>query len=192
VNDSVDVGNLELHSYRDRIRYVGQEPVLFDLSLRDNVLYGIDREMDTDEETRVLTDLKEKARLDFLESIGGWITGLGPRGSKLSGGQKQRVAIARAIARNPELLLMDEATSAYDSVSESVVQEAVDGLLKSKTCRGVITIGHRMSTVVGADLIVVVQTDQAVQIGTNESLLKDSEGVYAKLYVLASLYYHFK
>jgi len=87
---------------------------------------------------------------------------------------------------------MDEATSAYDSVSESVVQEAVDGLLKSKTCRGVITIAHRMSTVVGADLIVVVQTGQAVQIGTNESLLKDTEGVYAKLYVLASLYYHFK
>jgi len=90
LNDSVDVGNLELHSYRDRIGYVGQEPVLFDLSLRDNVLYGIDREMDTDEETRLLTDLKEKARLDFLESIGGWETRLQTfRWSKTAGGDRK-------------------------------------------------------------------------------------------------------
>ena len=182
LNDSINVETLQLESYRSRIGYVGQEPVLFDQSLRENVLFGVDKELTQKEEEFLLETLAERARLDFVESVGEWESNLGPRGSKLSGGQKQRVAIARAIAREPEILLMDEATSALDSVSESVVQDAVKGLLDSKTCRGVIVIAHRLSTVVNSDVIVVVQNGKVVQIGSHESLIKEEQGQYFKLY----------
>jgi ABC-type multidrug transport system fused ATPase/permease subunit len=182
LNDVYNVMDMDPSAYRARIGYVGQEPVLFDMSLRENVLYGIESELSDKEQLDILEDVGQKAKLDFVESIGGWETELGPRGSKLSGGQKQRVAIARAIAKRPELLLMDEATSALDSVSESVVQDAIEGLLKSKTCRAVVIIAHRLSTVVSSDLILVVQRGRVVQIGSHKELVSDSSGPYARLY----------
>jgi ABC-type multidrug transport system fused ATPase/permease subunit len=163
---------------------VSQEPVLFDTSLRDNVLFGVEQDVSEKQELALLEELKVKAHLDFVGKDGQieWITRLGPRGSRLSGGQKQRVAIARAIARSPELLLMDEATSALDQVSEKLIQDSIDILLKSKECRAVVVVAHRLSTVVNSDLIIVVQDGHVVQTGTHQELIRQSDKTYAKLY----------
>lgn len=184
LNDSIDILQVDQRSYRSRIGYVSQEPVLFDTSLRDNVLFGVERDVSDKEELELLEELRVKAYLDFVGNDGQieWSTKLGPRGSRLSGGQKQRVAIARAIARRPELLLMDEATSALDQVSEKFIQDSINVLLNTRECRAVVVVAHRLSTVVNSDLIVVVQDGDVVQTGTHQELIKQSDKTYAKLY----------
>lgn len=116
---------------------------------------------------------------EFISALPeGYDTLAGERGSKLSGGQKQRIAIARALLRNPRILILDEATSALDTEAERLVQEALERLLKGRTT---FIIAHRLSTVQGADKIVVLSRGKIVEVGTHEALLQ-ANGLYAKMH----------
>ncbi|KAI9291235.1 P-glycoprotein [Neoconidiobolus thromboides FSU 785] len=153
---------------------VGQEPVLFDLTIRENIAYG---RPDASEEEIVNAAKMANAHNFILEQPEGYDTRVGERGGKLSGGQKQRIAIARAVLLNPKLLLLDEATSALDSDSEKVVQVALDKAAEGRTT---ITIAHRLSTVQDCDCIIVMKLGKIVEIGTHEKLL-NIRGFYYSL-----------
>lgn len=117
---------------------------------------------------------------DFISTLqDGLDTIIGERGVLLSGGQKQRVAIARAFLKNSPILILDEATSALDNKAESVVQKAIDNLMKDKT---VFVIAHRLSTIQNADKIVVINQGEIVEAGTHEDLLHIDNGAYKALY----------
>ncbi|KAH8547854.1 P-loop containing nucleoside triphosphate hydrolase protein [Umbelopsis sp. PMI_123] len=180
---SYSVSNLRAHQ-----ALVGQEPVLFDMSIGDNIRYGIqDNHTVTDE---MVQEAAEGANIHkFITSLpDGYNTRVGDKGSQLSGGQKQRIAIARALIRKPKLLLLDEATSALDSESEKLVQEAIDKAI-IEGGRTTITIAHRLSTIQNADLICVVSNGQVVEQGTHWELL-DLNGVYKELVTQQSLQAH--
>ncbi|KAG0045015.1 Multidrug resistance protein 1 [Gryganskiella cystojenkinii] len=177
VVDSHNIKDIQLHNLRNRMALVGQEPVLFDVSIKDNILYGL-----PDDEEGTMEQVIEAARVsnihDFVMSLPqGYDTRVGDKGSQLSGGQKQRIAIARALIRNPKVLLLDEATSALDSESEKLVQEALD---KARSGRTTIVIAHRLSTIQDADLILVVKDGQVVESGRHYELIA-LNGVYSEL-----------
>jgi ABC-type multidrug transport system fused ATPase/permease subunit len=177
VNDNLDMASIDPKIFRSKIGYVGQEPVLFDMSLRENVLYGVSRELQVDEERALLSEIRIKANLDFVKSDTDWDMSVGPRGSRLSGGQKQRVAIARAIAKDPDVFLLDEATSALDTVSESLIHNAMNTVTKT-----VIVIAHRLSTVVNSDIIFVMENGQIVEHGSHTFLINKDNSLYTHLY----------
>ena len=117
--------------------------------------------------------------LDFIRSFpDGFNTLVGERGIQLSGGQRQRIAIARAVLKNPKILVLDEATSSLDSASEHLVQEALDTLMKGRTC---IVIAHRLATIRNADRIVVLHQGKIEAEGTHEELIKNQNGLYFQL-----------
>ncbi|KAF9353097.1 Multidrug resistance protein 1 [Mortierella sp. AD094] len=176
VIDSHDIRDLQLHNIRNHMALVGQEPILFDMSIKDNILYGLPNSEGTMEQ------VEEAAKVanihNFVLSLpNGYDTNVGDKGSQLSGGQKQRIAIARALIRNPKILLLDEATSALDSESEKLVQEALD---KARYGRTTIVIAHRLSTIQDADLILVVKSGVVVESGRHYELVSLG-GVYADL-----------
>lgn len=173
--DGIDVRDIELESLRDQIGIVTQDTYLFNGTIRDNLLYA--KPDATDEE---MYEVAKKANIhDFIRnSPEGLNTLVGNRGLKLSGGEKQRLSIARMLLKDPCLLIFDEATASLDSISEQLIQQAIDELLGSRTS---IMIAHRLSTILKADEILVLKEGEVVERGKHEDLLK-LNGVYRELY----------
>jgi ATP-binding cassette subfamily B protein len=169
-----DVRTLTQESIIDQIGIVSQETYLFHATIRENLLYA--RPGATDEEMiAACTAANIHHIIAGFEQ--GYDTVVGERGYRLSGGEKQRIAIARVLLKDPPVLLLDEATSALDTVSERVVQEALDEAAKGRTT---LTIAHRLSTVMGADMIHVIDAGVIVESGTHAELLALG-GLYAEL-----------
>uniref|UniRef100_A0A8C6RHU3 Multidrug resistance protein 1 n=1 Tax=Nannospalax galili TaxID=1026970 RepID=A0A8C6RHU3_NANGA len=171
--DGKEIKKLNVQWLRAQLGIVSQEPILFDCSIGENIAYGDNsRVVSQDEIERAA---KEANIHQFIESLPDkYNTRVGDKGTQLSGGQKQRIAIARALVRQPHILLLDEATSALDTESEKVVQEALDKAREGRTC---IVIAHRLSTIQNADLIVVIQNGKVKEQGTHQQLLAQ-KGVY--------------
>lgn len=175
--DGKDIRHLDLGDLRRQIGYISQEAVLFNATIRQNLLMG--NPLASEEE------MIEAARVanahDFiLATDKGYDTVIGDRGSKLSGGQRQRLTIARAVLKNPPILILDEATSALDSESEKFVQEALEKLTANRTS---VVIAHRLSTIQHADEIIVMRNGQIIERGNHQFLL-EREGEYQKLVAL--------
>ena len=173
--DDQDISQVTQKSLRDAISFVPQEPILFHRTLLENIRYG--RRDATDLE--VLDAAKKAHCHEFISALPDqYETFVGERGVKLSGGERQRVAIARAILKNAPILVLDEATSSLDSESESLIQDALEILMRGKT---VVVIAHRLSTIMKMDRIVVIDLGKIIAEGTHAELLA-KEGLYKKLW----------
>ncbi|WP_444548663.1 ABC transporter ATP-binding protein [Candidatus Magnetomonas plexicatena] len=173
--DGTDTAELDITSLRELIGIVSQDILLFNETIRDNILFG--RPTATDDEIRTAARLSYAD--EFIDKLPeGYESKLGDRGLNLSGGQRQRIAIARAVLKNPPILILDEATSSLDSVSESLVQKALETLMTGRTT---IVVAHRLSTIKNADRIVVIRDGEIAGIGTHETLI-ESNDQYRTLY----------
>lgn len=164
--DGHNMKDIDLRSYRQFLAVVPQSSILFSGTLRDNITYGVEH---VDED--FLNEVVRAANLsDLVDSLpDGLDTEVGEHGGKLSGGQRQRVSIARALIRNPRVIVLDEATSALDSISEKLIQEALDNLTRDRTT---FIVAHRLSTIRNADRIAVIDSGRCVEYGTFEELME--------------------
>lgn len=173
--DGVPLTDVSLESLRQQIVVVAQDIQLFSGTLKENIAYGFNDASDED----VIAAAKAANAHDFISAFpDGYDTQIGERGVKLSGGQKQRISIARALLKNPNLIVLDEATAALDTESEKLIQDSLNTLLHDKTS---LVIAHRLSTIRMADQIVVLEKGEVVEVGTHEQLLAKS-GRYRQLY----------
>ena len=176
--DGVDLRDYTISSLRRMIGVVNQDAILFNDTIADNIAYG-KPDATRDE---IIAAAKLANAHDFIVSGNhpeGYDTEVGEKGFKLSGGEKQRVAIARAILRNPPILILDEATSALDTVTEKLVQEALNRVMSNRT---VFAIAHRLSTIRNADMIIVMQNGRIAECGKEAELLADPDGIYTHLH----------
>jgi subfamily B ATP-binding cassette protein MsbA len=175
--DGKDVRDLKIKSLREHIGIVSQEAILFNDTIANNIAYGCP---DASREQIIEAAMQANAHLFIVDGRHpeGYETEVGEKGFKLSGGEKQRVAIARAILKNPPILILDEATSALDTVTERLVQEALNRVMSNRT---VFAIAHRLSTIQHANLIIVLKHGKIVESGTHSELLAHG-GVYKKLH----------
>jgi len=173
--DGIDTSDISIHSLRSLMGIVTQETILFNDTIFNNIAYGMEN---CPEETVVRAAQAANAHEFILAAPQGYRTVIGDRGVQLSGGQRQRLAIARALLKNPKILILDEATSSLDVESETLVQEAIERLMKGRTN---FVIAHRLSTIRNADRIIVIEAGRIKQIGTHEELI-GAEGIYRKLY----------
>lgn len=163
--DGHNMKDIDLRSYRKHLAVVPQTSILFSGTIGDNITYGVDN---VDEAT--LDEIVKAANLtDLINSLpDGLDTMVGEHGGKLSGGQRQRISIARALIRNPKVIVLDEATSALDSISEKLIQEALNNLTKDRTT---FIVAHRLSTIKDADKIAVIADGHCVEYGTYDELM---------------------
>jgi subfamily B ATP-binding cassette protein MsbA len=172
--DGVDIRKYALRALRQAIGIVQQDSFLFSGSIRENLIYGKPDAKDAE----VMEAAKAANAHGFIMELPqGYNTVLGERGVNLSGGQRQRLSIARAILKDPKILILDEATSALDSESESLVQEALDRLMRDRTC---LIIAHRLSTIRNADRILCLRDGKIVESGAHDELVARN-GLYARL-----------
>ncbi|MBD2387214.1 ABC transporter ATP-binding protein [Cylindrospermum sp. FACHB-282] len=175
--DGSPLRNFNLSSWRSQIALVSQDVHMFSTTIKENIAYS---RLDASDE-EVIAAAKQAYAHEFICNLPqGYDTHIGDRGVRLSGGQRQRISIARAILRNPQILILDEATNALDSESERLIQEAVNILSQNRT---VIVIAHRLSTIEKSDQIIVLDHGRVVEQGKFSDLLK-LKGMFSKLYQL--------
>jgi len=173
--DGIDIRDMSLNSYRRHLGNVQQDVFLFSGSIEENIRYGRQEASEEDLWNAINTVHLEEL-IEYLPE--GLQTQIGERGKGLSAGQQQLVSFARAILTDPQILILDEATSSVDAYTEAIIQEALEGLLSNRTS---IIIAHRLSTIVNADRIIVMDKGRVVEEGTHNSLLTQG-GKYSKLY----------
>ena len=173
--DNINIKDLHVDSLRKLISIVSQESILFNDTIYNNIKIG---NLNSSKEEVIQAARAANAEEFILKCENGYDTNIGNAGEKLSGGQKQRISIARAILKNPDILILDEATSSLDSESEKLIEDALSNLMKSRTS---LVIAHRLSTIENADKILVINNGEIIEKGTHQELLQKS-GVYKKLY----------
>ena len=173
--DGINIADIDLTSLREQIGIVSQDIILFNDTIRENIAFG---KKDIPEDDIIKAAKMAYADEFIQKTTDSYNTVIGERGLKLSGGQRQRIAIARAILKNPPILILDEATSSLDSVSEAIVQKALDGLMEGRTT---IVIAHRLSTIKNADKILIVEKGSIVDMGRHGDLIARNEA-YRELY----------
>ncbi|CAF5016201.1 unnamed protein product, partial [Rotaria sp. Silwood1] len=175
--DDIDIRKLNIHWVRSHFGLVSQEPILFDLTIAENIAYGLENVPIED-----IINAARKANIhQFIQKLPqGYETKVGRKGSFLSGGEKQRIAIARTLLRQPKVLLLDEATSAMDSHNEQIVQEALEKAQREDPSRTSLIIAHRLSTICSCDLICVLDRGHIVESGTHTELI-ERRGAYYKM-----------
>ena len=177
--DGIDIKDFNLQSLRGLMGLVTQDSILFNDTIKNNLLLG--KQDATDAE--IIDALKVANAYEFVKDLPDGIeTNIGDSGNKLSGGQKQRISIARAVLKNPPIMILDEATSALDTESERLVQQALENMMQNRTS---VVIAHRLSTIQNADTIVVMQKGEIVEQGTHDELIQ-KDGMYAKLVAMQS------
>jgi len=173
--DGTDIRSVTQSSLHSQVSLIPQDPGLFHRTLNENIGYG---RLDADE-SQIEDAARQAYAHDFIESMPNrYGSMVGERGVKLSGGQRQRIAIARVIAKNAPILIMDEATSSLDSVTEKAIQDSLDTLMDGKT---VLVVAHRLSTIAHLDRILVFDNGRIVEDGPHRDLLALG-GVYARLW----------
>ncbi|CAF0801682.1 unnamed protein product [Rotaria sordida] len=178
----------EIHDYdhkylHRKIAMVGQEPILFNRSIKENITYAIndDENNNKDDATVIYAAQEANAHGFVTDLVNGYNTKCGQRGGHLSGGQKQRISIARAIIRKPTILLLDEATSALDPVNERLIQDALFYNKDKQEQRTVLISAHRLSTIERCDKIFVIHKGNLTEQGTHEELMENDNGIYREL-----------
>jgi len=160
-----DLKEYDVNSYRDIVGYVSQDPFVFNATIRENIVFGGEFS-----DSEVIHAAKLAHAHDFIMDLPqGYDTLVGDQGITLSGGEKQRIAIARAMIRQPQFLILDEATSSLDNISEAAVQKAIDQVARECTT---LVIAHRLTTIQNADKIVVIEKGRVIEEGTHEELME--------------------
>jgi ABC-type multidrug transport system fused ATPase/permease subunit len=173
--DGRPAGDYGLHELRGQMALVPQEVLLFGGSISENIAYGKPGASRAEIEAAAKRANAHDFIIGFPE---GYETLVGERGVKVSGGQRQRIAIARALLKDPSILILDEATSALDAESELLVQQALDELMKGRTC---FVIAHRLSTIRNADVIVMLREGAVLETGSHDELMNVPDGAYRRM-----------
>ena len=175
--DNINIKDIDLFNLRNIISIVSQDSILFNDSIYNNIKIG---NLNATKEDIINAAKAANAHEFILKCEDSYQTNIGNSGEKLSGGQKQRISIARAILKNPEILILDEATSSLDSESENLIQDALTNLMKDRTS---LVIAHRLSTIENADNIIVLKDGKIIEQGSHSTLIAKN-GSYKKLYDL--------